>query len=186
VLRERAGWWWPTVEYSVQVLASALSDPLPSSPVSSPSPPPHTDAGRRAALERHATSQGHSSIEAWLRSLSSLNLDRRALSGVLEAIPQLTPPEAAAATALFLGFVRRGPRDWRPADWSAFHPDLLVKGSLVPEHTEERLLPALIYNAVECHHTCVYLCVGVSYSRRFSLFLDTVTAFSLLAKPFSQ
>jgi hypothetical protein len=112
-------------------------DPTPSaspSPAAPPEPP-------RAALERHAASQGHPSVEAWLRAASLIEVDLEAVRLLSGAVKGLTEDEEQAAADLLFSFVRRGPDG--TDDWGVFHPSLI--GDRATEHNPlDEVLPHLV------------------------------------------
>jgi hypothetical protein len=110
------------------------------------------DQEARAALEAHATSKGHPSVEPWLRALTPQRLNHEVLNLILEAIGTLTLSEQSAAAEVFFAFAPSGPRP--PAeDGSVFHPSLLEPDAFPGLCSDTLLLPKSLADpwlSVEC------------------------------------
>jgi hypothetical protein len=99
----------------------------------------------RAALEAHAASQGHKSIEACLSALQPQQLDAPALLLVLKTLPELAPSESVAAADLFFGFTADPLKDW-----SVFHPSLLKEDALHYSDSPNDLMPCYVSQWLGC------------------------------------
>jgi hypothetical protein len=98
----------------------------------------------RRALEDHAASHGHPSVEAWLRALTPPHFDSSALDHLFPALVLLNPEEQEAAADLLFAFGRDVPAN--PGGRGLFHPSLLAREGTterVRSASGQQLLPGL-------------------------------------------